>query len=111
MNIEYIDKYITEWYDEYGSIHRTGGPAKIWPNGCEDWLQHGELHRDGGPAVIRNHHYFEYWKYGKLHREDGPAIDHAGVGFFADRYYIEGKRMKKPEFDRYICKKRILKIK
>ncbi len=33
-------------------IHRTDGPAMIYPDGMNEWWQDGERHRTDGPAVI-----------------------------------------------------------
>jgi hypothetical protein len=83
-----------EWYEKYyncGVLHRRGGPAVIYSNGCEEWYENGILHREDGPAqygpyVINasfnslarkydNDKRTERWfKNGLYHREGGPAI-------------------------------------
>jgi len=63
------------YFDEYGSLHRDDGPAKILPSGVMHWLRHGVLHRTDGPAVFDPQSLAEeYWVNGELHRTDGPAI-------------------------------------
>ena len=43
---------VVEWRDADGRLHRSGGPARIFPSGREEWYRHGELHREDGPAVV-----------------------------------------------------------
>ena len=51
---------ITEWRyihglgdPRCGILHREDGPAKIWPDGAEEWWVEGRKHRDGDlPAFI-----------------------------------------------------------
>lgn len=38
--------------DNTGLVHRTDGPAKMWPDGTEEWYINGSLHRIDGPAMI-----------------------------------------------------------
>jgi len=52
---------------KYGKIHRVGGPAVIYQDGCTTWWKHGELHREDGPAI---ENYFDdeiskYWLDGE----------------------------------------------
>ena len=61
------------WHNEQGQLHRTDGPALIWPNGTQRWYIHG-----------------------KLHRTDGPAIDY---GNGDKSYYIHGNRLTETEFN------------
>ena len=35
-----------------GQLHRTHGPAIIYPSGVKGWYQNGLLHRTDGPAVV-----------------------------------------------------------
>jgi hypothetical protein len=42
---------IERWYLN-GELHRTDGPALIYPDGTQKWYRKGHLHRIGGPAVI-----------------------------------------------------------
>jgi hypothetical protein len=39
-----------EWYLD-DELHRTDGPAVIFPNGDTWWYQNGKLHRTDGPAM------------------------------------------------------------
>ena len=43
-----------------GKYHRTAGPAVVYCNGDEYWLQNGRYHRTDGPAVIQEGGYV-YW--------------------------------------------------
>ena len=38
------------WYLN-GKLHRTDGPAVVWPNGDKLWYLNNERHRTDGPAV------------------------------------------------------------
>ena len=40
------------WYNEQGQLHRTDGPALIYPHGTQYWYINGKPHRTDGPAVI-----------------------------------------------------------
>jgi len=33
-------------------LHRTDGPAVIWPSGTRQWFLNGLIHRLDGPAVV-----------------------------------------------------------
>jgi hypothetical protein len=35
-----------------GHLHRTDGPAYVWPDGTQEWLLNGYRHRTDGPAFI-----------------------------------------------------------
>lgn len=48
-----VDKDGTQYWFQNGVLHRTDGPAAIWPDGTEYWYQNGQRHREDGPAVIR----------------------------------------------------------
>ncbi len=62
------------WRDEHGLQHRDDGPARIWPNGMQEWWQHGELHRgDDNPAMIESGGTRVWYQHGECHRDDGPA--------------------------------------
>jgi hypothetical protein len=65
-----IDQYGNHiYYDDTGSIHRTGGPAIVASNGYKEWRHHGELHRTDGPAMKEDNKPYWYlfgyrcWKY------------------------------------------------
>jgi hypothetical protein len=48
------------------------------------------LHRDGGPAVTYNNGCEEYWNLGVLHNSDGPAIETKNG---KKVYYLFGKSL------------------
>lgn len=75
------------WYIN-GKIHRTDGPALLYPNGSEAWFKDGLIHRDGGPAVTDVTGTKVWYSNNKRHRTDGPAIEDSDGGKF---WYIEGK--------------------
>jgi hypothetical protein len=62
-----------EWYLN-DILHRTDGPAVIWPDGSQQWFTNGERHRIDGPAVILADGYQAWYINDKCHRTDGPAI-------------------------------------
>ena len=80
MDKQYITKYEfgTYYYKdpEKTIIHRTDGPAIVYPSGTKQWLINGKLHRLDGPAaeypngnkqwVIDNSFIFEVNKSGKI---------------------------------------------
>lgn len=105
MKFYYKDGVTSEVLDFSKTLHREDGPAAIYSDGFE-WYLNGKLHREDGPAVngtepsrrkavllqpslIEDYKLMtvmagrkdpfeagKYWyKSGKLHREDGPAID------------------------------------
>lgn len=61
--------------NQYGSVcytnsaglrHRKYGPALIWADGTQFWLQNDILHRTDGPAVISpNDNSHEWWVHGQ----------------------------------------------
>ena len=70
---------IKRWYVN-GLLHRTDGPATIYPNGDEEWWINGKLHRTDGPAIIWPDGRQEWYLNGYIHRADGPAaIDADGT--------------------------------
>jgi hypothetical protein len=63
-----------QWLNSENELHREDGPARIYPDGTEEWRLNDELHREDGPAV-EFPSGTKYWLInGKLHREDGPAM-------------------------------------
>ena len=68
------DSGITVYYNSSHKIHRTDGPAIIYPDGTQIWYLNGEWHREGGPTVEYPDGSMSYYLDGKLHRTDGPAI-------------------------------------
>lgn len=63
-----------EWTDENGQLHREDGPARIWPEGTQEWWFEGLPHREGGPAVTYPNGGYKWFRHGCLHRKDGPAV-------------------------------------
>lgn len=57
-----IDRFGTQkWYDDDGQLHRTDGPAELWPNGDQWWCCCGKMHRTDGPAEIWSDGDVEWW--------------------------------------------------
>jgi hypothetical protein len=53
--------------------HRTEGPARIWPDGTQEYWVNGKLHRIDGPAVIGPDGYQSYYVYDiKYTQEEYP---------------------------------------
>ena len=80
------------WKDDHGHLHRDGGPAWIWVDGTQIWLQHGKLHRDDGPAVIEADGTQQWWLHDERHRDDGPAVvwpDDAQEWFWHNKHVTE----------------------
>ena len=48
------------------TIHRetSEGPAIIFPNGEEWFVENGKLHNENGPAIVRTVGISEYWRNG-----------------------------------------------
>ena len=92
-----IENDCTFWYKfDAKELHRTEGPAVIWPDGHEEYWVDGKRHRLGGPALILPGGTVEYWVDGELHRTEGPAV------VWADgtvEYWVDGKNLSKEEFD------------
>lgn len=40
-----------DYCNEHGQLHRTDGPARIFPDGYQAWYLNGKRHRTGGPAI------------------------------------------------------------
>lgn len=56
-------------------LHRTDGPAQIWPDGTKDWWIDGCRHREDGPTHI-NANGVRYWFVDrKMQRFNGPAVE------------------------------------
>lgn len=57
---------LEQWFKE-GLVHRTDGPAIIYPHGRKEWLQNGKLYRENDlPHVEHNdrnewHHNNRYY--------------------------------------------------
>ena len=63
-----------KWFNPFGQLHRTDGPAVEWWDGTKKWLQNDKFHREDGPAIIEPDGTKKWFQNGKFHRTDGPAI-------------------------------------
>jgi len=92
--VKHVDTYgFTRWHLPNGDLHRTDGPAIIYPSGSKAWYYHGKRHRIDGPAVIRADGTKIWCHHGKLHRIDGPAVintDGSVEYWFMDKQVYEG---------------------
>jgi hypothetical protein len=52
------------WYLD-DRLHRTDGPARIYPSGTQSWWQNGRRHREDGPALVRPDGHHEWWVNGQ----------------------------------------------
>ena len=87
-----------EWLLPNGRLHRTDGPARIYPSGTQSWWQNGRRHREDGPALVRPDGHHEWWVDDQLHRTDGPArIRASGL----QEWYIEGRWLTQQEVELY----------
>ena len=83
------------WYNENNQLHREGGPAVEWLNGCSMWYYNGYLHRVDGPAFeLPSGSKFWYFR-GSYHREDGPAIEYFDRSV---KWYLNGNNMSKSKY-------------
>ena len=57
-----------------GEIHRVHGPAEVWPDGTQYWVQNGLPHRTDGPAAIFADGTEIWYRNGVFHRTNGPAV-------------------------------------
>ena len=71
-----IGNSIVIYKNQNGVIHRTDGPATVYPDGTMYWYQDGKLHRDDGPAEVYPNGTMYWYQNDKLHRLDGPAEVH-----------------------------------
>ena len=71
-------------YYENDILHKVDGPAKIWPDGRQEWWIHGELHREDGPAIM------------------DPWSNDSRIEVI--RYFIKGMRFTEQEFLLYKIK-------
>ena len=63
-----------EYRNQQGLLHRTDGPARVWPDGSQEWYCNGQRHRTDGPAGIDADGTQSWWFEDKPHRTDGPAV-------------------------------------
>ena len=81
------------WYLN-GQLHRTDGPAEIWPGGAQFWWLNGQRHRTDGPAVLWTDGTQRWYLNGQLHRVDGPAV----IWFNGSkRWFLNGEEMTQKE--------------
>ncbi len=52
--MRYVDEIsgVISYYTDDFKTHREDGPARIYPDGSEEWCINGKCHREDGPAVI-----------------------------------------------------------
>ena len=60
MNPRISSNGTKQWYNEHDQLHRTDGPAIIYPNGTQYWYINGTPHRLDGPA-IESQDGTQYW--------------------------------------------------
>jgi hypothetical protein len=80
---------VIEWRDAEGRLDRSGGPARIFPSGREEWFRHGKLHRLRGPAVLHANGSVKYYRDGVRHRVGGPACVYVNG---TEKWYVDGLR-------------------
>jgi hypothetical protein len=81
-----------EYLNSKGELHRTGGPARIWSDGYQEYWVNGKQHRTDGSSYIDPNGYRGYWVNDKRHRLDGPAEiypDGIKVYYVDDIYYTK----------------------
>jgi hypothetical protein len=93
MSTLHIDKYGTKYYyNKWGVLHRTDGPALECVSGDKCWRFDGKPHRVNGPAIEWSDGTKEWYIHGYRHREDGPAIERANGD---NEWYIWGENITK----------------
>ena len=69
---ESMFRYVTEYRNEFGLLHREDGAALVYSDGDYEYYLNGKLHNVYGPArKIKNSNQicFEYWVYGKPYHD------------------------------------------
>jgi hypothetical protein len=91
------EKGVQRWY-KHGTdiIHNEHGPAVVWEDGSEYWMQDDDYHRLDGPAVVWPNGSRFWYLDGKLHRLDGPAVEWPSG--LVD-YYINDAKLTKEQFE------------
>ena len=75
--------------DELGRLHSFDDkPSIITPNGTQYWHNYGVIHRENGPAIKTAKGYQFFYQNGKCHREGDPAVI---FNEFLRSYYLKGK--------------------
>jgi hypothetical protein len=87
-----------EWLLPDGRLHRTDGPARIYPSGTQSWWQNGRRHRTDGPALVRPDGTQWWYLNGQRHRTDGPAVIQADG---LQEWYIEDQWLTQQEVELY----------
>ena len=72
-------------YNSAGQLHRDGGPAVIWCNGCKEWWQNGKLHREDGPAVEYPSGFHCWYLYGVRYTKLDYYQELVDKGLYKDR--------------------------
>lgn len=57
---------LAETADRLGKLHRTHGPAVVYPDGSYAWYNQGLRHRTDGPAIELADGTVEYWGNNQL---------------------------------------------
>ena len=80
---------VVELRDSEGRLHADGEPARVFPNGREEWYRHGRLHREDGPAILHANGSTKWYLDGVRHREGGPACEYVSG---LKKWYRHGKQ-------------------
>lgn len=56
--------------EKNGYLHRSDGPAGIYPDGTKHWFLEGMLHREDGPAVVSKNGNIWFLNDSHLTREE-----------------------------------------
>ena len=80
---------VVELRDSEGRLHAEGEPARVFPNGREEWYRHGRLHREEGPAILHANGSTKWYFDGVRHREGGPACEYVSG---LKKWYRHGKQ-------------------
>lgn len=90
-----------------GVVHRTDGPAMIWPNGANTWYCKGKIHREDGPAIWFPSGTKEWQINGVRHRIDGPAVEWSNG---SKEFWVNGLLVPSEYFYRHYMKKSLVVI-
>lgn len=97
---------IIRYQDEWGRYHRADGPARIHPNGHQEYWVKNKLHRIDGPALVSPNEH-QYWRHDKSHRVSGPAVFNLNRDY-EDIWSIRGVDLVEPDIS--IQKQRVAKV-
>lgn len=107
---DFEDAESIEHPGRYHLLHRTDGPAVIFPDGDHAYYVEGVLHSIKGkrPAITYEDGTQEYYHHGRLHRLGGPAvvggIDPAQYWFHGTRVFEDNSEYLRAE-NAYVCKR------